>query len=40
MKKLNWKLSSIQWFIVLWCVGFLGLAVIAGFFKLMLYFAY
>lgn len=40
MQKLQLKLSSMQWFILLWIVGFLGLAIIAGLFKLMLYFAY
>lgn len=33
-------LSSMQWFILLWLVGFLGLAIIAGLFKIILYFAY
>ncbi|NEN76536.1 DUF2474 domain-containing protein [Pelistega sp. NLN82] len=34
------KLSSIQWFILLWLAGFVGLAVIAGLFRLLLYWAY
>ncbi|NEU32886.1 DUF2474 domain-containing protein, partial [bacterium LRH843] len=28
------------WFILLWCFGFISLALIAGFFKLLLSFAY
>ncbi len=40
MKKWNIKLTQTQWFILLWLVGFLGLAVIAGLFRLLLYFAY
>lgn len=40
MKKINLKLNQTQWFITLWLVGFLGLAVIAGLFKVLLYFAY
>ncbi len=38
--KVNMKLSSTQWFILLWFVGFAGLAVIAGVFKLMMKLAY
>ncbi|WP_413772550.1 DUF2474 domain-containing protein [Acinetobacter sp. ANC 4973] len=34
------KMNSNQWFIVLWLVGFLGLALIAGLFRVLLYFAY
>lgn len=40
MKRFTEKLTQTQWFIVLWLVGFLGLAVIAGMFKLLLWFAY
>ncbi|MCH4243040.1 MAG: DUF2474 domain-containing protein [Acinetobacter gerneri] len=40
MNKLFNKMSSTQWFIYLWLVGFLGLALIVGFFKIMLSFAY
>lgn len=36
----NIKLQSYQWFILLWIAGFMGLAVIAGLFKTLLYFAY
>ncbi len=38
--EIKMKLSSTQWFILLWLVGFTGLAVIAGLFKILLYFAY
>ena len=34
------KLHSYQWFILLWIAGFTGLAVVAGLFKMLLYFAY
>lgn len=34
------KLSSTQWFILLWLAGFSGLALIAGAFKVLLYLAY
>lgn len=40
MKKYKMHLTSTQWFIVLWFVGFLGLAIIAGLFRLLLFFAY
>ncbi|WP_343596239.1 DUF2474 domain-containing protein [Acinetobacter sp.] len=40
MKKMNIRLGQTQWFIVLWFAGFLGLGVIAGLFKVLLYFAY
>ncbi|SNX45510.1 hypothetical protein SAMN05421731_10564 [Acinetobacter puyangensis] len=40
MKKFKLELTSTQWFIMLWFVGFFGLAVIAGLFKLLLLFAY
>lgn len=40
MNKLMSKMNSNQWFIVLWLVGFLGLACIAGLFRFLLYFAY
>lgn len=43
MKKLNImniRPTPAQWFIVLWLVGFLGLAVISGLFRVLLYFAY
>lgn len=38
--KINMKLSSTQWFILLWLAGFCGLAMIAGIFKVLLHFAY
>ncbi|ENU24073.1 hypothetical protein F993_01389 [Acinetobacter proteolyticus] len=34
------KLSKTQWFIVLWLAGFLGLLVIAMFFRVLLKLAY
>lgn len=34
------KLSSTQWFILLWLTGFVGLGVIAGLFKMMMKLAY
>ena len=34
------KKSELQWFIGLWLLGFLGLAVIAGIFKGLLLLAY
>nr|WP_193925009.1 DUF2474 family protein [Acinetobacter wuhouensis] len=34
------KLSQTQWFIILWLGGFLTLAVIAGFFRMLIQFAY
>nr|WP_213071527.1 MULTISPECIES: DUF2474 family protein [Acinetobacter] len=34
------KLSQTQWFIVLWLGGFLTLAVIAGFFRMLIQLAY
>lgn len=40
MQKIQLKLNALQWFIVLWIVGFLSLLMIAGCFKLILYFAY
>lgn len=40
MQKLPLKLNPTAWFILLWCVGFISLVLIAGLFKLMLYFAY
>ncbi|MFW1744283.1 DUF2474 domain-containing protein [Acinetobacter johnsonii] len=40
MKKFVDRLSSRLWFILLWCFGFISLALIAGFFKLLLSFAY
>ncbi|WP_264754223.1 hypothetical protein [Acinetobacter qingfengensis] len=40
MQKFKLELTSTQWFIVLWLVGFLGLAIIAGLFRLLLLFAY
>lgn len=38
--KLNTKLTSTQWFILLWFAGFAGLALIAGLIKLMMKLAY
>lgn len=38
--KRQFNLNSMQWFVLLWIAGFLGLAIIAGLFKIMLYFAY
>ncbi|MFH7808526.1 MULTISPECIES: DUF2474 family protein [unclassified Acinetobacter] len=40
MKKFVDRLSPQLWFILLWCFGVISLALIAGFFKLMLSFAY
>ena len=40
MKKFVDRLSPQLWFILLWCFGFISLALIAGFFKLLLSFAY
>ncbi|EPF74266.1 hypothetical protein F945_01633 [Acinetobacter rudis CIP 110305] len=40
LHKRQFNLSSMQWFVLLWIVGFVGLAIIAGLFKIMLYFAY
>ena len=40
MNKFFKNMSSTQWFICLWLAGFLGLALIAGFFKIMLSIAY
>ncbi|WP_099092636.1 DUF2474 domain-containing protein [Acinetobacter larvae] len=40
MAKFNIKLNKTQWFIVLWLAGFLGLALIAGLFKMLLLLAY
>lgn len=34
------KLSQIQWFVVLWLGGFLTLAIIAGFFRMLIQLAY
>ena len=34
------KLTQNQWFILLWCVGFLSLLLIAGAFRLLLQLAY
>nr|WP_213067191.1 MULTISPECIES: DUF2474 family protein [unclassified Acinetobacter] len=34
------KLSQTQWFIILWLGGFLTLAVIAGFFRMLIQLAY
>ncbi|ENW19077.1 hypothetical protein F926_02635 [Acinetobacter haemolyticus NIPH 261] len=34
------KKSQIKWFIGLWLVGFLGLAIIAGLFRALLMLAY
>lgn len=34
------RLSPFLWFILLWCLGFLSLGLIAGFFRLLLSFAY
>jgi hypothetical protein len=34
------NMNSTQWFVCLWLAGFLGLALIAGVFKVLLYFAY
>lgn len=34
------KLSSTQWFILLWLLGFFGLAAIAGIFRVLLHLAY
>ncbi|WP_445115642.1 DUF2474 domain-containing protein [Acinetobacter sp. WZC-1] len=38
--KISDKLSKTQWFILLWLAGFLGLAVIAGAFRLLIQLAY
>ncbi|OTG79559.1 DUF2474 domain-containing protein [Acinetobacter sp. ANC 4558] len=40
MNRLIFKMNSTLWFIALWLFGFIGLAIIAGIFRLMLYFAY
>ncbi len=40
MKKSADRLSPALWFILLWCLGFASLALIAGFFRLMLSFSY
>ncbi|CAM2956493.1 DUF2474 domain-containing protein [Acinetobacter celticus] len=40
MDKIISKMNSTQWFICLWLVGFISLAIIAGLFRFMLYFAY
>ena len=40
MKKFVDRLSPRLWFSLLWCFGFISLALIAGFFKLLLSFAY
>lgn len=40
MKKFVDRLSPRLWFILLWCFGFISLALIAGFFKLFLSFTY
>lgn len=34
------KFSQTQWFIFLWLAGFLGLALIAGVFRLLIQLAY
>ncbi len=34
------KLSQTQWFIILWLGGFLTLAFIAGFFRMLIQLAY
>ncbi|WP_288500123.1 DUF2474 domain-containing protein [uncultured Acinetobacter sp.] len=34
------KLSQTQWFILLWLGGFLTLAIIAGFFRMLFQWAY
>ncbi|ENV16113.1 MULTISPECIES: DUF2474 family protein [Acinetobacter] len=34
------KLSQTQWFVVLWLGGFLTLAIIAGFFRMLIQLAY
>lgn len=34
------KLSQTQWFIVLWLVGFIALALIAGAFRMLVQLAY
>lgn len=39
MKNLSSKLTQTQWFILLWLGGFLALALIAGFFKVILIYA-
>ncbi|WP_152607815.1 DUF2474 domain-containing protein [Acinetobacter sp. A47] len=38
MKKLQLKLSSKQWFILLWLGGFFSLLAIAGLFRALLFF--
>ncbi|WP_109441937.1 DUF2474 domain-containing protein [Acinetobacter haemolyticus] len=38
MKKQPAKISSTQWFIILWLGGFLTLFLIAGLFKVLLFF--
>ncbi|MEE9901769.1 DUF2474 domain-containing protein [Acinetobacter haemolyticus] len=38
MKKQHTKISSTQWFIILWLGGFLTLLLIAGVFKILLFF--
>ncbi|WP_205680636.1 DUF2474 domain-containing protein [Acinetobacter haemolyticus] len=38
MKKQPVKISSTQWFIILWLGGFLTLLLIAGLFKVLLFF--
>ena len=40
MKKFVDRLSPRLWFTLLWYFGFISLALIAGFFKLLLSFAY
>lgn len=40
IQKLQNRLSPTAWFILLWCLGFLSLSLIAGFFRLLLSFAY
>ncbi|MCU4413127.1 DUF2621 domain-containing protein [Acinetobacter sp. WU_MDCI_Axc73] len=40
MKKIQIRLSPSVWFILLWCFGFVSLALIAGFFRLLLSLAY
>ncbi|MGB9191602.1 MAG: DUF2474 domain-containing protein [Acinetobacter sp.] len=40
MKKMANHLSPSAWFILLWCLGFLSLGLIAGLFRLLLSFAY
>ncbi len=40
MKIKSQHLTSTQWFIILWLLGFFALAIIAGLFRLLLMFAY